>query len=339
MQSDAEQIDGWWRGRSARTPSQRRTVLLRGAAGHHDVPLARACSSPPLEGRFLGDRRRARPGGPGLVDHEVRRLLRRPDRGRERVRPGWKRLERLRGCGRHRYRVRLHGGGDGARGAAPRSARSRARRRTTAPTRTVGTRATTRPISCFRRSAASRPSKLLDPGRTTTTVIRAAGRTRTLRGSCGSTARRRSRSRSPGPARRPPTCPGSCAGRAARRRGTRGSGWRSARLQVPARGSSGMARHGAARCSASRRESRSPLLAPRSSGCRSPSAGRSRAQLEGGHHVPATLLGGVLRRSPVALTATPAKGWKLRGAACRGAEDVHGADERRHERSRALRRA
>ena len=134
---------------------------------------------------------------------------------------------------------------------------------------------------------------------TTTTVTRAAGRIRrTLRGSCGSTARRRSRSRSPGPARCPPTCPGSCMQGELRRRGTRGSGWRSARLQVPAQlvpleqRSACTVRPGA--CSASRRgRGHCGVRACIFRLSVAVTGKGSRAQLQSGDHVPATLLGGV----------------------------------------------
>ena len=214
-------------GPDAVASERRDAVLLWAAARHHDGSLPRSGSQlAPLSGRFSA-----------IVDALEQAGLRRRSRSTSSTTTARSATDNICGQGgsdsngfgaRRRLLPRLHRGLDGGRRRArvrcTRSARCRAGRRTMLTARRAGTHATTRrdlmypsiggePLSA--KVARSRT-------RTTTTGTRAAGPTRrTLRGSCGSTARRRSRSRSPGLARCPPTCPGSVLARAAPRPGTR----------------------------------------------------------------------------------------------------------------------
>ena len=123
MQSDAEQIDGWWRGQDpARTP--RNDVAPFSCGAQLDITTVRTSRSStqlaPLQGRFSAIVDALDLAGLSTSTTKYVVYFDGPTVGFERVRPGRKRLERLRGCGRllPRLRRRLHGGGDGARGAA-----------------------------------------------------------------------------------------------------------------------------------------------------------------------------------------------------------------------------
>ena len=201
MQTDAEQIDAWWRGQDP-TRAPRNDVAAFSCGAQLDITTVRrratSAQLAPLPGRFSAIVDGLDAGGPRLAAHEVRRLLRRSDRGHERVRPGRERLDGLR---RRRRLLPSRAWASRRRPSSrtrccTRSARSRGTRRTTATARSSGHTCDDRDrshVPVDRRRAAVRRSSSI-PGATTTTATPAAGRTRrTRRGSSASTARRRSR--------------------------------------------------------------------------------------------------------------------------------------------------
>ena len=352
MQSDAEQIDGWWRGQDpTRTP--RNDVAPFSCGAQLDVTTVRTPQSSaqlaPLQGRFSGIVDALDQAGLSSSTTKYVVYYDGPTADEERVRSGRKRLERLRRCGRllPRVRRRLDGGGDRARGAAHVRRGLERGARTNATARSSGHTCDDEADLMFP-SIGGEPlsSKVLDPGRDDY-YGHAGGWTDTQ----DSAWLVRLDSQAPlaltvsGPGSVSADVPGLLC--AASCTTTWNAGQRLALRATPSAGARLVRWAGACSGAAGCVLSVTPgaaVTAVFAAGVL-PADGRrhregSRAELAGGDHVPAALLCGVPVVQPRAPDGDAGEGLEVplvERRLPRREEDLHGADERGHERPRHLR--